>query len=129
MMSILGFFACAGVVVNDNLVLLDRVNSLQAEGKKMFDAVVQAGRDRFRPIILTSVTTFIGLMPIMAETSSQARFLIPMVISLSFGVMFATTVTLFLVPNLFLVSERFRGKLKHQPVATTADETGQIQQP
>lgn len=118
MMSILGFFACAGVVVNDNLVLLDRVNTLQAEGKKLFDAVVQAGRDRFRPIVLTSVTTFIGLMPIMAETSSQARFLIPMVISLSFGVMFATTVTLFLVPNLFILAERIKARLNPEEVSS-----------
>lgn len=115
MMSILGFFACAGVVVNDNLVLLGRINSLREEGKEVFAAVAQAGRDRFRPIILTSVTTFIGLMPIMAETSSQARFLIPMVISLSFGVMFATTVTLFLVPNLFLLAGKIpAGRTRQQ---------------
>lgn len=114
MMSILGFFACAGVVVNDNLVLLDRINSLREEGKEVFAAVAQAGRDRFRPIILTSVTTFIGLMPIMAETSSQARFLIPMVISLSFGVMFATTVTLFLVPNLFLWADKIQAGLNRE---------------
>ncbi|MAZ88016.1 MAG: acriflavin resistance protein [Cellvibrionaceae bacterium] len=111
MMSMLGFFACAGVVVNDNLVLLDRINQLRQQGKRVFDAVVQAGRDRFRPIILTSVTTFIGLVPIMGETSTQARFLIPMVISLSFGVLFATAVTLILVPSLYLLAERIRAKL------------------
>ncbi|GAA5315879.1 MAG: efflux RND transporter permease subunit [Candidatus Pelagadaptatus aseana] len=101
MMSILGFSACAGVVVNDNLVLLDRINQLRNKGLSAANAALQAGRDRFRAIILTSLTTFIGLTPIMAETSVQARFLIPMVISLSFGVLFATTVTLILVPALY----------------------------
>ena len=100
MLSMLGFIACAGVVVNDNLVLLDRINQLRAQGLEIYDAVVQAGRDRFRAILLTSLTTFVGLMPIMAEQSVQARFLIPMVISLAFGVLFATLVTLILVPCL-----------------------------
>jgi multidrug efflux pump subunit AcrB len=111
MMSMLGFFACAGVVVNDNLVLLDRINQLRKEGHEAVAAVIQAGRDRFRPIILTSLTTFIGLMPIMAETSTQARFLIPMVISLSFGVLFATTVTLILVPALYVSGENLRTRI------------------
>jgi len=111
MMSMLGFFACAGVVVNDNLVLLDRINQLRKQGLEVFDAVVQAGRDRFRPIVLTSLTTFIGLMPIMAETSTQALFLIPMVISLSFGVLFATAVTLILVPAMYLSGEQLRAAL------------------
>ena len=100
MLSMLGFIACAGVVVNDNLVLLDRINQLRAQGMEIYEAVVQAGRDRFRAILLTSLTTFVGLMPIMAEQSVQARFLIPMVISLAFGVLFATFVTLLLVPCL-----------------------------
>lgn len=107
MLSMLGFIACAGVVVNDNLVLLDRINSLRHQGLAVLEAVLQAGRDRFRAIVLTSVTTFIGLMPIMAEQSVQARFLIPMVISLAFGVLFATTVTLILVPTLYLAADRF----------------------
>lgn len=116
MMSMLGFFACAGVVVNDNLVLLDRINQLRQQGKAVFEAVAQAGRDRFRPIVLTSVTTFIGLVPIMGETSTQARFLIPMVISLSFGVLFATLVTLILVPSLYLLGERVRAKMSGDPL-------------
>ncbi|MCH9690966.1 MAG: efflux RND transporter permease subunit [Gammaproteobacteria bacterium] len=110
MMSLLGLLAAAGVVVNDNLVLMDRINQLRAEGVAIMDAVVQAGRDRFRPIILTSVTTFIGLMPIMFERSIQAKFLIPMVISLAFGVLCATFVTLVLVPNLYKVIETLRVK-------------------
>lgn len=111
-MSMLGFLAAAGVVVNDNLVLMDRINQLRAEGMAVMDAVVQAGRDRFRPIILTSITTFIGLVPIMFERSIQAQFLIPMVVSLAFGVLCATFVTLILVPNLYKVIEILRLKLK-----------------
>lgn len=106
MMSILGFLACAGVVVNDNLVLLDRINQLRSQGKSVLEAAMSAGRDRFRAIILTSLTTFIGLMPILFEQSTQAQFLIPMVISLSFGVLFATTVTLLLVPSLYLLGSK-----------------------
>jgi len=105
MFSIMGVIACAGVVVNDNLVLIDRINNLRDEGMDLLDALLQGATDRFRPIILTSVTTFVGLVPIMLETSVQAQFLIPMVVSLSFGVMFATGVTLVLVPALYLLGD------------------------
>jgi len=90
------------VVVNDNLVLMDRINQLRAEGLAVKEALVRAGQERFRPIILTSLTTFIGLAPILLETSMQARFLIPMIASLAFGVLFATIVTLVFVPCLYL---------------------------
>ena len=116
-MSMLGFLAAAGVVVNDNLVLMDRINQLRAQGLAVMDAVVQAGRDRFRPIILTSITTFIGLLPIMFERSIQAQFLIPMVVSLAFGVLCATFVTLLLVPNLYKVIETLRFKVKGDKAA------------
>ena len=112
MMSVLGFFAAAGVVVNDNLVLVDRVNQLRHQGVNALDAAYQAGKDRFRPIILTSLTTFAGLLPIMFEQSTQAQFLIPMVVSLAYGVVFATTVTLILVPCLYLAQERAAMKFK-----------------
>ena len=105
MFSIMGVIACAGVVVNDNLVLIDRINNLRAEGMDLESALLQGATDRFRPIILTSVTTFVGLVPIMLETSVQAQFLIPMVVTLSFGVMFATGVTLVLVPALYLLGD------------------------
>lgn len=98
MFSGFGFLACAGVVVNDNLVLLERINQLKARGRSIKDAVLYAGVDRFRPIVLTSATTFIGLLPILFERSGQAQFLIPMVISLAFGVLFSSVVTLLLVP-------------------------------
>lgn len=107
-MSLLGMIACAGVVINDNLVLIDRINQLRADGLELVNALIQAGQDRFRPILLTSVTTFVGLTPIMMETSSQAKFLIPMVVSLSFGVLLATPVTLILVPLLYMLGFKFR---------------------
>ena len=108
MFSLMGVLACAGVVVNDNLVLIDRINQLREQGMSVMESLLQGGQDRFRPIILTSLTTFIGLLPIMSETSVQAQFLIPMVISLAFGVLFATAVTLMLVPALYLFGEQFQ---------------------
>jgi multidrug efflux pump subunit AcrB len=111
MFSLLGVIACAGVVVNDNLVLIDRINQLRASGHGVMESLLQGGQDRFRPIILTSLTTFIGLLPIMSETSVQAQFLIPMVNSLAFGVLFATGVTLILVPSLYLLGEQVRNRL------------------
>lgn len=107
--SFLGILACAGVVVNDNLVLIDRINQLRNQHNiGLKESLIQAGHDRFRAIILTSITTFIGLIPIMLETSLQAQFLIPMVVALAFGVLFATTITLVLVPCLFYLGERSR---------------------
>ena len=106
MPSMMGVLAAAGVVVNDNLVLIDRINQLVKEGWRVYDAVVQGARDRFRPIVLTSLTTFFGLMPILFEKSAQAQFLIPMVISLAFGVLLATFVTLLLVPTIYLFGDR-----------------------
>ncbi|NIB41645.1 efflux RND transporter permease subunit [Pseudomaricurvus alkylphenolicus] len=111
MMSFFGFLACAGVVVNDNLVLLDRLNHLRSQGVDIVKAALTAGQDRFRPIVLTSLTTFVGLLPILFEQSSQAKFLIPMVISLGFGVLFASVVTLFLVPCLYVIWDRWTSKL------------------
>jgi len=121
MFSILGVIACAGVVVNDNLVLIDRVNNLRDEGgMNLYDALVNGARDRFRPIILTSLTTFIGLLPIMSETSVQAQFLIPMVTSLAFGVLFATGVTLVLVPCLYLFGEQVGALLRPRSAVASA---------
>jgi multidrug efflux pump subunit AcrB len=106
LMSLLGIVACAGVVVNDNLVLIDRINQIRSWGKHLEYALLKAGQDRFRPIVLTSLTTFVGLLPIIAETSFQAQFLIPMAVSLAFGVLFATGVTLLLVPCLYLLGSQ-----------------------
>lgn len=121
MFSLMGVIACAGVVVNDNLVLIDRINQLRNAGHSVRDSLLQGGQNRFRPIILTSLTTFIGLLPIMFETSVQAQFLIPMVTSLAFGVLFATGVTLLLVPCLYMMGEQISARLFHrkQSVATS----------
>ena len=107
--SFLGLFAAAGVVINDNLVLVDCIKNLKKEGMNFTDAIAEGGRMRFRAIILTSITTFIGLTPIMLETSYQAIFIIPMVVSLTFGVLFATMITLILVPCLYDIKETIVG--------------------
>jgi multidrug efflux pump subunit AcrB len=110
-LSVLGFVALAGVVVNDSLVLVDFINQERAAGIPMRKAIEAAGALRFRPIILTSLTTFAGLLPVLFETSLQAQFLIPMAISLSFGVLFATFITLLLVPAFYSILEDIRDKL------------------
>ena len=103
--SYFGIGAAAGVVVNDNLVLVDYIGRLRDQGKHFVQAVIDAGVNRFRPILLTSVTTFVGLMPIMAERSTDAQFLKPAVLALAFGVAFALFVTLFMVPALYCIGE------------------------
>ncbi|MDT0594375.1 efflux RND transporter permease subunit [Glaciecola petra] len=115
-LSICGIIALAGVVVNDSLIMVDFVNRARKEGYALLDAVYQAGTQRFRAIILTSLTTFMGLLPILFEKSLQAQIVIPMAISLAFGILFATIITLLLVPSLYLILDDiknlFRGK-KH----------------
>jgi len=103
MFSIFGIAAAAGVVINDNLVLVDYVNRQRAEGVGAVQALIDAGVSRFRPILLTSVTTFVGILPLIAERSMQAQFLKPMVISLGYAVAFAIFVSLFLVPTMYAV--------------------------
>jgi multidrug efflux pump subunit AcrB len=103
MMSFFGLIAAAGVVINDSLVMTDYVNQVRREGVKLKDAVVEAGCARFRAITLTSITTFAGVIPIIFETSLQAKFVIPMAVSLGFAVMFATVITLVLVPCLYII--------------------------
>ena len=105
MMSTFGLIAAAGVVVNDSLVMTDYVNQVRKEGVNTKQAVIEAGCARFRAIILTSITTFVGVLPIMFETSLQARFVIPMAVALGFAVLFATLLTLVLVPCLYLILE------------------------
>ncbi|MGB1127460.1 MAG: efflux RND transporter permease subunit [Opitutales bacterium] len=104
-LSILGFVALAGVVVNDSLVLVDFINQERKRGRPIREAILESGAARFRPIILTSLTTFAGLLPLLFETSLQAQFLIPMATSLSFGVLFATLMTLLLVPAFYAILE------------------------
>lgn len=119
MFSLMGVIAAAGVVVNDNLVLIDRINQLRSKGHGLVESLLQGGQDRFRPIILTSLTTFVGLLPIMFETSIQAQFMIPTVISLAFGVLFATGVTLLLVPCMYLLGEQVSAHVLHRRQSLT----------
>ncbi|GAA5524536.1 cobalt-zinc-cadmium resistance protein CzcA [Microbulbifer aestuariivivens] len=106
MVSLLGIVALAGVVINDTLVMIEYGNRLREQGVEVTEAIKQAAARRFRPIILTTVTTFCGLMPMIFETSVQARFLIPMAISLGYGILAATTISLLLVPCLYLMFAR-----------------------
>ena len=109
--SLMGLVALAGVVVNDSLLLIVRANETRARGETIYDAVVEGGTRRFRPILLTSLTTFFGLAPLIFEQSVQARFLIPMAISLGFGILIATAIVLILVPAIYVVVEDARGLL------------------
>ena len=95
--------ALAGVVVNDSLVMVDFINQRRANGMSLLEASLDAGGRRFRPIILTTLTTFGGLTPIIFETSLQAQYIIPMAISLGFGILFATAIILALVPCMYLI--------------------------
>lgn len=123
-LSMFGITALIGVVVNDSLVMVDFVNQSRAAGHHIKSSVIQAGCSRFRPIILTSLTTFFGLVPILMETSLQAQILIPMAASIAFGILFSTVITLFLVPSLYVIGSdvtaikrKFSGLYKSQPTA------------
>ncbi len=107
MPSTIGFVSLSGIVVNDSIVLVTFIKLRLAEGRSVLDAVHQAGIQRFRPVFLTSATTVAGLLPMMVETSLQAQFLIPMAVSISFGLMFATVLVLLLVPCLYSILARF----------------------
>jgi multidrug efflux pump subunit AcrB len=105
MLSMFGMVALTGVVVNDSLILIDLINRSRAEGTPLEHAIREAGERRFRPIMLTTATTFLGLTPMIFETSLQARFLIPMAVSLGYGIVFSTAITLILVPVLYRILE------------------------
>ncbi|NNJ83756.1 MAG: efflux RND transporter permease subunit, partial [Gammaproteobacteria bacterium] len=112
MMSIMGLLALVGVVVNDSLVLVDYINRRRREGIAVMDAARIAGVARFRPILLTSLTTFAGLMPLIFEDSIQAQYLIPMAVSLGFGILYATSLTLFLIPISYTLLEDARDRAR-----------------
>ena len=124
MLSLLGLIALTGVVVNDSLVMVDFINRRVAAGMKVGEAIRDAGAARFRPIVLTSLTTFVGLLPLLLERSFQAQFLVPMAVSLAFGVLFATAITLLLVPALYAILNDFRSQIavhgRQQPVKPQA---------
>ena len=113
-LSLFGFLALSGIVVNDSLVLVARIDDLRAEGLTLRQAVIEAGPQRFRAILLTTLTTFIGLVPILLEGSTQAQFLKPMAVSVAFGVVFATAITLILLPVLMIIiDETFSASFRH----------------
>lgn len=126
MMSGFGIIALSGVVVNDSLIMVEFVNRARKEGLRLTDAVLQAGTQRFRAIMLTSLTTFFGLLPIMFETSLQAQIIIPMAVSLAFGIMFATVITLLLIPSLYIILEDFKGLFRRKRSSSLANKTASI---
>jgi len=105
MFSFFGLIALSGVVVNDSLIMVDFIKRARAEGVPLKQAVIESGTGRFRAIILTSVTTAVGLMPILLERSVQAQYVIPTAISMCFGILFATVITLFLIPCLYVLQQ------------------------
>ncbi|MCP5533566.1 MAG: efflux RND transporter permease subunit [Akkermansiaceae bacterium] len=131
-LSVFGILALAGVVVNDSLVMVDFINQKTRAGENLFESVVGSGTRRFRPIFLTSATTFAGLLPILFDRSLQAQFLIPMAASLAFGILFATTITLFLIPSAYIAAEEIRGVLGRawgwyrRPFRSDEDEDGHL---
>ncbi len=133
--SLVGMCAVSGVVVNDNLVLVDYINRQLKSGVALKQAILDSSVSRFRPIILTTLTTFFGLMPLMFETSVQAKFLIPMAVSLGFGVVFATLVTLILVPATYYIMgdimKLFKRKSmpQHEVSSANVDQSDQPRKP
>jgi multidrug efflux pump subunit AcrB len=104
-LSVYGVIALAGVVVNDSIIMVDFVNKSVADGMDVSRAAVKAGTERFRAIMLTSLTTFFGLLPILTESSLTAQLVVPMAVSLGFGILFATVITLVLIPCLYVILE------------------------
>ena len=120
--SIMGIIALSGVVVNDSLIMVDFVNKAVASGSNQIEAAIQSGARRFRAILLTSLTTFFGLIPMVLETSMQAQIVIPMAVSVAFGILFATLITLVLVPSLYVIAGDIKGLIV--PPRPEASATG-----
>ena len=108
MMSFFGVIALIGVAVNDSLILTDAVNRQLTSGQSLLNAVILSCKRRFRAILITSLTTFFGLFPMLLESSLQAQMIQPMAISLAFGIVFATVITLLLIPCLFVILNDFK---------------------
>ncbi|WP_116364842.1 efflux RND transporter permease subunit [Parahaliea mediterranea] len=121
MMSLMGVIALSGVVVNDSLILVDYINKAVRDGVAPLQAVMDAGTTRFRAILLTSLTTFFGLAPMLLERSAQAQEIVPMAVSLAFGIVFATVITLLLVPSLYMILDdlaRWNERRQHSGAAS-----------
>jgi multidrug efflux pump subunit AcrB len=111
-LSMIGGVALAGIVVNDSLILVDFINRLRREGHDLLYSVIHGAKRRLRAILLTSITTIVGLAPLMMEKSFQAQFLIPMAVSIVFGLLFATVLTLVYVPCLYFILEDIRAAFR-----------------
>jgi len=127
-LSMLGLMALIGVVINDSLVLVDYINQRRRNAKEQLIAAVErAGVVRFRPVMLTSLTTFFGLLPLLSDKSSSAQFLIPMAISLGFGILFATLITLVLIPTNIMIADDigrfFKSRARDLKTAMVPDAT------
>ena len=107
-LSIYGIIALSGIIINDSIIFVDQINRNLRGGQKLIDAVYNAGISRLRPIILTTLTTAFGLAPLILETSRQAQFLIPMAVSVAYGLVFGTMILLIILPSLFLVVNKLR---------------------
>jgi multidrug efflux pump subunit AcrB len=123
MMSVMGIIAASGVVVNSSLVLVHAINQAQARGEELREAVMNSAASRFRPILLTSLTTFVGLSPLLLNRSVQAQFLVPMACSLAFGVLLSTVVTLFVVPSGYVILEDLRSAFRKDTGSDALDLT------
>ncbi len=126
LISLFGLVALTGVVVNDSLIMIDFINRARRAGMPLYEAVTAAGTRRFRPIILTSVTTFAGLLPLLLEKSMQAKFLIPMATSLGFGVIFSTAITLVIVPVLYSILEETKTRWGMETDYTGAGDESEV---
>jgi multidrug efflux pump subunit AcrB len=123
-LSLFGIVGLSGVVVNDSLVLIDFINQARRQGTPIEQAVIEAGKVRFRPILLTSLTTFLGVLPLILERSLQAQFLIPIAVSLGIGVLFATFIVLVLVPALVMLGYRIETMLRRTEAPAGSDAVG-----
>ncbi|NNK64267.1 MAG: efflux RND transporter permease subunit, partial [Gemmatimonadetes bacterium] len=121
LLSLFGIIGLSGVVVNDSLVMIDFINEERSLGTPPLEAIVRGAKKRFRPILLTSVTTFLGVSPLVFEQSLQAQFLIPMAASLGFGILFATAILMLLVPALATLEHRFETRAGIEGVAPPVD--------
>jgi multidrug efflux pump subunit AcrB len=109
MPSMMGFISLAGIVVNDSILLMEFIKIKVNEGHEVIDAAISASKARFRPVMLTSITTIAGLLPLLAERSMQAQMLIPLAISIVFGLAASTVMVLFVVPSLYMIYQDWQG--------------------
>jgi multidrug efflux pump subunit AcrB len=129
--SLFGIVALSGIVVNDSLILIDFINRTERSGVDVETAVVESGKVRFRPVLLTSITTIAGLLPILLERSFQAQFIIPMAVSICFGLLAATVLTLLYVPALYLIVRDVRNSVvsifqRAEERPQLAEDSGQL---